>query len=246
MSDDATPRLGLPYLAAGQAQKHVTLNEALACLDGLVQTAVVSRSVAAQPASPDDGALYILPADATGGVWAGEAEGALMRFEAGGWTRLDPAAGHLAWVADEASALVFGGATWTPLADSLRSTAATVALSASAAATRFAVLEEDVTLSGASTATVAVIPARSLVLAVSTRTIEAVTGASAYDCGVAGEASRFGGSLGVSAGASNIGVIGPTAFYADTPVVLTAVGGGFSGGTVRVAIHLVLFDAPAG
>jgi len=36
MSDSNTPRLGLPYLAAGQAQKHVTLNAALAGLDGLV------------------------------------------------------------------------------------------------------------------------------------------------------------------------------------------------------------------
>ena len=57
MSDDASPRLGLPYLAAAQAQKHVILNEALMRFDGLVQTAVESRSVAAQPASPADGAL---------------------------------------------------------------------------------------------------------------------------------------------------------------------------------------------
>ncbi len=61
VSDDATPRLNLPYLAAAQAQKHVTLNEALAALDGLVQTAVESRTVAAEPAAPPDGALYILP-----------------------------------------------------------------------------------------------------------------------------------------------------------------------------------------
>ena len=52
MSDDATPRLGLPYLAAAQAQKHVTMNEALSLLDGLVSTSAVSRSLAAQPASP--------------------------------------------------------------------------------------------------------------------------------------------------------------------------------------------------
>ena len=44
MSDDASARLGLPYLAAGQMQKHVTLNEALTRLDSLVQLAVVSRS----------------------------------------------------------------------------------------------------------------------------------------------------------------------------------------------------------
>ena len=79
MSDDATPRLALPYLAAAQAQKHVTMNAALALLDGLVQTAVESRSVAAEPASPADGAIYILPAGASGADWSGRAPGAVMR-----------------------------------------------------------------------------------------------------------------------------------------------------------------------
>ena len=76
MSDDASPRLGLPYLAAAQAQKHVIVNEALMRLDGLVQTAVESRAVAAQPASPEDGAIYILPASPTGAAWTGQPPGA--------------------------------------------------------------------------------------------------------------------------------------------------------------------------
>ena len=42
---DATPRLGLPLLAAAQAQKHVTHNEALTVLDVLAQIAVKSRSL---------------------------------------------------------------------------------------------------------------------------------------------------------------------------------------------------------
>ena len=77
--------------------------------------------------------------------------------------------------------------------------------------------------SGASTATTIAIPNRAIVLAVSTRTTAAITGATAYNCGVAGEASKFGGALGVAKNASNVGVVGPTAYYADTPVVLTAV-----------------------
>ncbi len=115
MSDAATPRHSLPYLAAGQAQKHVTLNEALARLDGLVQTAVESRAVDEQPADPGDGALHILPDGAGGDDWAGEPEGALMRFEAGAWTRLAVAEGHIAWVKDEALAVVFDGEAWGEL-----------------------------------------------------------------------------------------------------------------------------------
>ena len=55
-----------------------------------------------------------------------------------------------------------------------------------------------------------------------------------------------GGYLGGAVGSSNLGVVGPTAFYSDTPVVLTARGGAFTGGKVRVSIHLIVFDAPQG
>lgn len=48
----------------------------------------------------------------------------------------------------------------------------------------------------------------------------------------------------MAAGSQNRGVIGPTAFYSDTPVVLTANGGDFTGGSVRIAIHCVLVGAP--
>ncbi len=121
MSDDATPRLGLPYLAAAQAQKHVTLNEALAALDGLVQTAVASRSLVAEPAAPADGALYILPAGASGADWAGRPAGALMRFEAGAWTALAASAGALAYVADEGVLALYDGAAWHDAATAIRS-----------------------------------------------------------------------------------------------------------------------------
>lgn len=245
MSDDATPRLGLPYVAAGQAQKHVTVNEALARLDGLVQTAVASRAVAVQPADPADGALYILPAGAAGDAWGPEPEGALMRFEAGGWARIDPAHGHLAWVADEGQALLFDG-TWRRLSTFVEHESVTAALSPNDARTRFSIREEDVTLVGSHVETTMVIPERAIVLSVGTRTLTTVTGATAYDCGVAGEASKFGGSLGVAAGSTNQGVIGPQAFYADTPLRITAIGGDFTGGVVRAAMHLLRFDLPEG
>src|SRR6185503_15210347 len=56
-----TSNLVLPYLAVGQAQKHVTVNESLRKLDAILQLSVVSATTAAQPASPADGAVYILP-----------------------------------------------------------------------------------------------------------------------------------------------------------------------------------------
>lgn len=119
MSDDASARLGLPYLAAGQMQKHVTLNESLTRLDALVQPAVISRTVTAQPSSPIDGALYILPTGATGAVWAGKPAGALMRSEAGGWTEVEVPDGLTAVVLDEARLVVRQSGAWVLLGERL-------------------------------------------------------------------------------------------------------------------------------
>ncbi len=119
MSDDQTARLGLPYLAAGQMQKHVTLNEALTRLDAVVQTAVVSRTEASQPAAPPDGALYILPAGATGAAWTGQPEGALLRAEGGGWTVVDAVDGLVVLVLDVGELVVRAGGGWVPLGERL-------------------------------------------------------------------------------------------------------------------------------
>lgn len=243
MFDDVTPRLGLPYVVAAQAQKHIPINESLARLDGLVQLAVESRTVATQAASPASGGVWIPPAGASGAAWTGQAAGTLMRFEAGAWEALAPAEGVLAWVKDENQMVAFDGAAWVPLSATFRSTVA--AQTSNLANTRLEILEQEVTVAGASTATTIAIPNRAIVLAVSTRTTVAVTGATSYNCGVSGDASKFGGSLGAAKNSSNVGVVGPTAYYADTLVLLTAVGGSFTAGKVRVAIHVLRFDAPA-
>lgn len=105
-----TPNLVLPYLAAGQAQKHVTLNESLRMLDALVQLAVISRSLAAPPAAPTEGDRHIVAAGPTG-VWAGHA-GRIAAFQDGGWMIYTPKAGWLAFVRDEDKLLAFDGAGW--------------------------------------------------------------------------------------------------------------------------------------
>jgi hypothetical protein len=215
MSGEASPRLGLPYLAA------------------------------AQPASPADGTLYILPGAAAGSAWAGQPKGAVMHFEAGGWAPLAVGEGHLAWVKDEGQAVVWDGAAWGKF-PAVTATPASRALVASpgGASIGVEVREEEVTVSGSTIATSIVIRSRGVVLAVSTRTTQAVTGASSYSCGISGEAGKSGSSLGVALNSSNIGVVGPTAFYSDTPVVLIAPGPAFTGGKVNVVIQLLTFGAP--
>ncbi|MBN8936463.1 MAG: DUF2793 domain-containing protein [Rhizobiales bacterium] len=105
-----TPNLGLPQLAADQAQKHVTVNEALYDLDALVQLAVLDRSLAAPPGSPADGARYIVAASPTG-AWAGHTDHIAAWLD-GAWRFFIPGVGWLAWVVDEAALLAWNGSAW--------------------------------------------------------------------------------------------------------------------------------------
>jgi hypothetical protein len=105
-----TPSLRLPLLAGEQAQKHVTVNEALAALDALVHLSVASRDLSAPPAAPADGDRFIVAQDPSG-AWAGHAE-ELVVWRDGAWAFHAPREGWLAWVADEGVLLVFDGAGW--------------------------------------------------------------------------------------------------------------------------------------
>ncbi|PIE14916.1 MAG: hypothetical protein CSA70_00765 [Rhodobacterales bacterium] len=107
---DTTTHLLLPYILAAQAQKHVTHNEALKLLDGLVQLSILDRDLAAPPASPTDGDRYIVGAGATGD-WAGWDLNVALWTD-GAWLRLPPRTGWRAWIEDEAVLLVYDGAGW--------------------------------------------------------------------------------------------------------------------------------------
>lgn len=105
-----TPRLALPLLAAGQAQKHVTHNDALMRLDALVHLVVASRTQVTPPATPGETAAYIVPAGGAG-VFA-DRQDQLAIFEDGGWSFLSPHPGWQAWVTDEAEHHVWTGTQW--------------------------------------------------------------------------------------------------------------------------------------
>jgi hypothetical protein len=105
-----TVHLGLPLIAAGQAQKHVTHNEALTRLDGLVQLAVKSRTLTTPPVSPAEADRYIVAAASTG-AWAGKA-GMLALASAGNWLFTAPSRGFLAYVEADRRLVVYDGTAW--------------------------------------------------------------------------------------------------------------------------------------
>lgn len=108
---DTTPRAGAPLLAAAQAQKHVTHNEALYQLDALLCARFLDRDLSAPPSSPADGDTYLVKSTGTG-AWAGQ-DGKIAYCADGGWRFYAPFAGLVAYVADETALIVFDGTAWT-------------------------------------------------------------------------------------------------------------------------------------
>lgn len=132
-----TPRLQLPFLAAGQAQKHVTLNEALMTLDALCQLALKSGAVSAPPAAPAEGECYAIPAGATG-LWAGK-NGQIAGWFDGGWRYFAAGEGWHAWIDDMAALYVFRAGSWQPAVENLQNLAQLGIQTNADATTRFAV-----------------------------------------------------------------------------------------------------------
>jgi Protein of unknown function (DUF2793) len=105
---EATERLGMPFIAPGQAQKDATHNEALAIADMLMQP-VVQSIASSPPAAPQPGQCWIVGASPSG-VWAGHA-GAIAGWTSGGWRFVAPLDGMQAWsIADNCVAMRGGGA----------------------------------------------------------------------------------------------------------------------------------------
>lgn len=86
----ATPRLALPLLYSGQAQKEVTVNEALALADLLLHGAIEGE-LAVPPTTPTAGQLWLVGASPQG-AWAGHT-GRLAGWTDGGWRFVAPRPG---------------------------------------------------------------------------------------------------------------------------------------------------------
>jgi len=112
-----TTNLGLPFLEASQAQKHVTLNEALLALDALVQTGIVDRDLTVPPASPMDGDAYIPATGSTGG-WAGK-DLNIAIWQDGIWNFHAPKKGWIVYLVDENMIALWNGTGWSDLASAI-------------------------------------------------------------------------------------------------------------------------------
>ncbi len=102
-----TARYGLPYLQAGQAQKEITHNDALARVDTLLHLAVDSRT---SPSVPAVDGMWIVGPGAIG-AWAGHDDQIAILDDAG-WSFVTPRDGCVAFVRDETSFVHYRGGSW--------------------------------------------------------------------------------------------------------------------------------------
>ncbi|MGJ8584897.1 MAG: DUF2793 domain-containing protein [Marinosulfonomonas sp.] len=231
-----TAKLGLPLVQAAQAQKHVTVNEALVRLDGLAQLTLKSTSLTTPPGLATDGDCYGVPNGAVN-AWAGQA-GALALFTNGGWVFTTPQLGWSAWVEDVSRRVLFDGTDWQ---------ADVVAMSPHGAMSKQRILEIDHSLSAGPVSTVsAALPAFSMVFGVTGRVTTAITGTlTGWRLGVASADNRYGSGLGLGQGSWVRGLTSaPQTYYADTDLILTAETGDFAGGDIRLAVHYLEITMP--
>ncbi|MEM9754990.1 MAG: DUF2793 domain-containing protein [Pseudomonadota bacterium] len=229
-----TPQLALPLLSPAQAQKHVTVNEALSRLDGMVQLRLVSLTETVPPAVFAEGDCYAVPTGAVN-AWAGAA-GRIAIAANGGWDFVDPRDGFRAFVLDQGVEALYDGAEW--VAGGLTRTAARAGMAVASA-------ETDLTLSAGPSATTApIIPERALVFGVTGVVTAPITGATAWRVGVASDDARFGSGIGLATGAWVTGPANPIPYWSATALQVTAEGGDFTGGAVRLAVHYMVFTSP--
>ena len=231
-----TFQFGLPLVAGAQAQKHVTVNEALSVLDAVTQLRFVNATTTTPPALAQDGSAYLVP---TGAVddWTSRA-GQIAISTNGGWRYVQPKAGWQAFNVATGKSVLFDGTDWRDCA---------MAASLSGAAVEYKIAEIDHTIeAGSSSITVDVIPERAQVIGVTGRIIGEVSGSFAsWTLGVSEDPARYASGLGGAFNSFIVGMSGtPLTYYTPTPLVLTAEGGDFAAGTVRIAVHFVTLSPP--
>ncbi|WP_226550450.1 DUF2793 domain-containing protein [Celeribacter naphthalenivorans] len=236
MSD--TTRFALPLIEAAQAQKHVTVNEALSRIDGLMQLTLISVTGNTPPLTPQEGDTYGV-GSAPVNAWSGQA-GMIALYVNGGWAFVPATLGMRAYVADQNGWAGYDGADWV---------LGLQTLSPNGAGMVQKVIEVDHTITAGTTSAASfALPGQSVVYGVTGRVLSDITGTglTGFSLGVAGSSNRYGSGLSLSQGSWLRGLTGtPLTYYASEDLILTGEGGDFdAGGVIRLAIHCVQFSLP--
>lgn len=105
----STTHLGITLLETAQAQKEITINEAFARIDAILNTGIIDKDLSTPPVSPLTGDCYIVAAAATG-AWAGKSTQVAYFDQI--WRFIIPNRGLMLWVNDENIHYIYDGTVW--------------------------------------------------------------------------------------------------------------------------------------
>lgn len=229
MAENATANMDLPLLLPAQAQKHVTVNDALLRLDGQVDLVLQSLTRTTPPEAVVDGLCWAVPQGAVN-AWEGQA-GKVAIGANGGWIFVQPRFGRRALVAETGAPAIHNGTTWVEGAVSLGQHGSGLIVRQMA---------EDLTLgAGSAFNTTMVVPAGAMLVGVTARVLTAITGSlTSWTLGDTENPTRFNTGLGKTANSWVRGILdAPRTYRTPTALRLGATGGQFAAGRVRLVLH---------
>ena len=236
MAGNDTMRLGIPLLQPAQAQKHVTVNEALMRLDGMVGLVLQSATLADPPLAATDGMCWGIAIGATG-AWVGKGGQIAIRSN-GGWIFQTPTLGMRAFIVDQGQQAIYDGTRWVVGA---------ITLGAFGAGLLAGLTETEVTVTPGTTVTTDLqVLAGAMVIGATARVSQAITGSlTSWQLGTSGAENRFGQGLGKAQDSWVRGILGqPVTYYNIQNLIMTAEGGTFSGGRVKMSLHWLAIRMP--
>jgi hypothetical protein len=199
--------------------------------DALPYYRVTNQTTATPPGSPSEGDAYVVATSGTG-AWTGW-DGSVAHYFNSAWRRETPAAGWLIWDIAQSGMYAYSGTAWQAMAVNLLVN--TMFTTPHGAMLKFGYLEEEITLSGATTDSAGVLPNQSVVFGCSARVTALITSVAgtAWTIGpVGGGAADWGSALPFTLGTTNQGV-SIQSHYGEK-VRITCTGGTFTGGKIRI------------
>lgn len=236
METNDTARLEMPLLQPAQAQKHVTVNEALLRLDGMVNLVLQSVDLSAPPFGATEGQCWGVPGEAQG-EWAGQG-GRIAVAANGGWVFLPASAGMRGFILDRGLEAVHDGSRWI---------AGALTLGGQGSGLIAGMAEDEIAVGqGMRITTLVTIPAGVMVIGAVARVVEPLGGSlTGWRLGSDGAEDRFGKGLGTGKGSWARGLLGaPVTYYRAEQLIMTAENGMFDGGRVRLAVHWLELRLP--
>lgn len=105
--------LKFDLLAQNQAQKEVTVNEALIRIDALLNSGALSMSLTTPRQDNTEGDVYII-ADNPIGAWSNRAM-QIAFYHSKQWHFIRPNNGSMFWIIDQQKLYIFNGTNWVAL-----------------------------------------------------------------------------------------------------------------------------------